>query len=64
MDADTKPTQNQSESMENDTTTGSDHDTASFPSIQEQSTFNLTRTTSDKELVNTLNIRDYFFFSV
>jgi len=64
MVADTEPTQNQSESTENNPTTGIERDTASFPSIQEQSTFNLTRTTNEKELVNTLNIRDYFFFSV
>ncbi len=64
MVVDTEPTQNQSTISENDATTGIDCDTASSSSIQVQTEFNVTRTTRDKESVNTLNVRDYFFFSV
>ena len=64
MDADTNLSQSSPASANDDATTDSDSAAAGFPIMQVQKSFNLTRTTSDKELVNTLNIRDYFFFSV
>ncbi|BBO85948.1 hypothetical protein DSCO28_65140 [Desulfosarcina ovata subsp. sediminis] len=63
MDADANSTQS-SPGIENEDGATEGQDAAAFfPTMQEQKSFIVTRSIHEKGLVNTLNIRDYFFFS-
>ena len=41
-----------------------DLDVVSFPTLQEQTIFNVAISRHEEKSINTLNIRDYFFFSI